>query len=364
MTTRPASTRDARDDRRWSWRRSPAAPAPTPRPSASRPAGRHLRRRHRHARRPRRHRQPAGLQAHRPRPPAWTAPCRPASTSSRRARRPGRCSTCSPRARRSPRSSRCPRGSPSPRSRRSPRSGWARRRTRCSPPRATAPPPARCSAIRCQLRGVPPAGDLHAAARPCARDELVRIMAEGFKAGWEPAWTARLDSLRMTQLQLVTFASIVEGEARADDERETIAGVYHNRLRIGMALQADPTVQYAIFLASGQAEDPALRPGLPDQVAVQHLPASRVCRRARSTRRAAEASRRRSIRPRCPTSTSSPARTGGTSSPRPTPSICGTSRRSGGASEAPSRDRTRGQADAARQASALAGRTPRGRRPR
>ena len=56
----------------------------------------------------------------------------------------------------------------------------------------------------------------------------------------------------MNQLQLVTFASIVEGEARADDERETIAGVYHNRLRIGMALQADPTIQYAITLATGK----------------------------------------------------------------------------------------------------------------
>jgi UPF0755 protein len=83
-------------------------------------------------------------------------------------------------------------------------------------------------------------------------EELVRLMAEGFKAAWEPAWTARLDSLRMSRLQLVTFASIVEGEARADDERETIAGVYHNRLRIGMALQADPTVQYAITLATGK----------------------------------------------------------------------------------------------------------------
>jgi peptidoglycan lytic transglycosylase G len=83
-------------------------------------------------------------------------------------------------------------------------------------------------------------------------DELVRIMADAFKSGWEPAWTSRLDSIGMSQLQLITFASIVEGEARADDERETIAGVYHNRLRIGMALQADPTVQYAIFLASGR----------------------------------------------------------------------------------------------------------------
>jgi len=82
--------------------------------------------------------------------------------------------------------------------------------------------------------------------------ELVRVMAEGFKSAWKPEWDARLDSLGWTRAQLVTFASIVEGEARADDERETIAGVYHNRLRIGMALQADPTVQYAIFLATGK----------------------------------------------------------------------------------------------------------------
>jgi UPF0755 protein len=82
--------------------------------------------------------------------------------------------------------------------------------------------------------------------------ELVRVMAEGFRSAWKPEWNARLDSLGWTQAQLVTFASIVEGEARADDERETIAGVSHNRLRIGMALQADPTVQYAILLATGK----------------------------------------------------------------------------------------------------------------
>ncbi|MFL5401287.1 MAG: endolytic transglycosylase MltG [Gemmatimonadales bacterium] len=82
--------------------------------------------------------------------------------------------------------------------------------------------------------------------------ELVRIMAEGFKATWKPEWNARLDSLKMSRLALVTLASIVEGEARADDERETIAGVYRNRLKIGMALQADPTVQYAISLKRGK----------------------------------------------------------------------------------------------------------------
>jgi UPF0755 protein len=84
-----------------------------------------------------------------------------------------------------------------------------------------------------------------------ARD-IIRIMAEGFLSSWQPSWDRRLDSLKMTRLQLVTLASIVEGEARADDEREIIAGVYRNRLRIGMALQADPTVQYAISLKRGR----------------------------------------------------------------------------------------------------------------
>jgi UPF0755 protein len=83
-------------------------------------------------------------------------------------------------------------------------------------------------------------------------DELMRLMTNAFTTAWEPAWTRRLDSIGMSELQLVTLASIVEGEARADQERETIAGVYHNRLRIGMALQADPTVQYAIALATGR----------------------------------------------------------------------------------------------------------------
>jgi UPF0755 protein len=82
--------------------------------------------------------------------------------------------------------------------------------------------------------------------------DVVRIMAEGFLASWQPAWDRRLDTLKMSRLQLVTLASIVEGEARADDEREIIAGVYRNRLRIGMALQADPTVQYAISLKRGR----------------------------------------------------------------------------------------------------------------
>ncbi len=87
---------------------------------------------------------------------------------------------------------------------------------------------------------------------PVTADALVRAMVAEFQRRWLPAWDDRLDSLRMTRTQLLALASIVEGEARHDDERAVIAGVYSNRLRRGMPLQADPTVQYAIELATGE----------------------------------------------------------------------------------------------------------------
>ena len=82
--------------------------------------------------------------------------------------------------------------------------------------------------------------------------ELVQTMGAEFQHRWLPAWDRRLDSLGLTRTQLVALASIIEGEARHDEDRPLIAGVYHNRLRLGMALQADPTVQYAIELKTGE----------------------------------------------------------------------------------------------------------------
>lgn len=80
---------------------------------------------------------------------------------------------------------------------------------------------------------------------------LVRIMAQQGLEIWDPAWSHRLDSLGMTRLHLLALASIIEGEAQVNSERSVISAVYWNRIRKGMPLQADPTVQYAIQLATG-----------------------------------------------------------------------------------------------------------------
>ncbi len=63
---------------------------------------------------------------------------------------------------------------------------------------------------------------------------------------WRNAFRDRARELNMSEHEIVTLASIIEGEAIYNVERPIISGVYHNRLNIGMKLQADPTIQYII----------------------------------------------------------------------------------------------------------------------
>jgi UPF0755 protein len=76
--------------------------------------------------------------------------------------------------------------------------------------------------------------------------EIVQQMRAEFDAHWHPEWNARLDSLKLTRDQIVTLASIIEGEVRYPPDRPFVSSVYHNRLKQGMRLQADPTVIYAL----------------------------------------------------------------------------------------------------------------------
>ena len=76
--------------------------------------------------------------------------------------------------------------------------------------------------------------------------QAVREMVYSFERRWKPEWDSSAADLMINRNDLVTMASIVEREARLPEERPVIAAVYYNRLKRGMLLQADPTVQYAI----------------------------------------------------------------------------------------------------------------------
>jgi len=76
--------------------------------------------------------------------------------------------------------------------------------------------------------------------------EAVREMVARFERAWRPEWEARLQALALRRHDAVTLASIVEREAVRPEERPVIAAVYYNRLKKGMRLEADPTIQYAL----------------------------------------------------------------------------------------------------------------------
>ena len=79
-----------------------------------------------------------------------------------------------------------------------------------------------------------------------SEEQIIRTMVAEFWKRYDDTLRRRAEELGLSLLEVVTLASIIEGEAMVDSERTVISAVYHNRLRRGMRLQADPTIQYII----------------------------------------------------------------------------------------------------------------------
>lgn len=76
-------------------------------------------------------------------------------------------------------------------------------------------------------------------------EELFDRMHKEYVTFWTEERKKKAQAIGLSQKEVSTLASIVQAESQKADERPKIAGVYLNRLRIGMPLQADPTLVFA-----------------------------------------------------------------------------------------------------------------------
>jgi len=80
-------------------------------------------------------------------------------------------------------------------------------------------------------------------------ESIIRMQVAEFWETFNDSLKTKAGEIGMSMHDAVTLASIIEGEVVFKEEAARVSGVYHNRLKKGMLLQADPTVQY--FVADG-----------------------------------------------------------------------------------------------------------------
>lgn len=77
-------------------------------------------------------------------------------------------------------------------------------------------------------------------------EELIKNMVSQFKNIFNPKWRKRAQEIGMKVREVVTLASLIEEETSAPEEKPIISSVFHNRLRLGMKLDCDPTIIYVL----------------------------------------------------------------------------------------------------------------------
>lgn len=88
--------------------------------------------------------------------------------------------------------------------------------------------------------------DTYRITRGMTEEDIMKLLITNFDKKLTAEMRERAKTLGLSLHQVVTLASVVEKEAKVDQERAVIAGVFFNRLKQGMPLQSCPTVQYIL----------------------------------------------------------------------------------------------------------------------
>ena len=77
-------------------------------------------------------------------------------------------------------------------------------------------------------------------------DRLMERMEKENQKFWNDERRGKAEAMGMTPVEVATMASIIDEETANNAEKPMIAGMYYNRLKAGMPLQADPTIKFAL----------------------------------------------------------------------------------------------------------------------
>ena len=88
--------------------------------------------------------------------------------------------------------------------------------------------------------------ETYAIPRGTPASRLIDLMVARFRTAYTDDLRNEAKAQGLTARQVVTIASLVEKETAKEEERSLVAAVYRNRMKIGMGMQADPTVIYAL----------------------------------------------------------------------------------------------------------------------
>lgn len=86
---------------------------------------------------------------------------------------------------------------------------------------------------------------VHEVSWAISSEDLFKILMEKYLKVWSSSRVTQAKKLGFTVPEIITIASIVQSESSIESEQEKIAGVYINRLKMNMPLQADPTLKFA-----------------------------------------------------------------------------------------------------------------------